>query len=116
MRNLSLRETLKLDLRFKDYLVGINATARYLHATSQRSGFATVNSVDLNYGATAQIPLPGGFSFSTDLTLFHRMGYSDKSMNDVRFVMNARILQNEQAAKEKVFLSADSCDLETYYT
>ncbi|MCM1373054.1 MAG: outer membrane beta-barrel family protein [Bacteroides sp.] len=91
VRNLSLRETLKLDLRFKDYLVGINSTARYLHATSQRSGFATVNSVDLNYGATAQIPLPGGFSFSTDLTLFHRMGYSDKSMNDVRFVMNARL-------------------------
>lgn len=109
VRNLSLRETLKLDMRFKDYLVGVNATARYLHATSRRSGFETINCVDLNYGATAQLPLPGGFSFSTDLTLFHRTGYSDESMNDVRFVMNARLFKS--LLKGRLGLTLDGFDI-----
>ena len=109
VRNLSLRETLKLDLRFKGYLIGINATARYLHATSHRSGFTTINSVDLNYGATAQIPLPGGFNFSSDLTLFHRMGYSDESMNDVRLVMNARL--SKSLLKGRLGLTLDGFDI-----
>lgn len=109
VRSLSLRETLKLDLRFKNYLIGINATARYLHATSKRSGFTTINSVDLNYGATAQLPLPGGFNFSTDLTLFHRMGYSDESMNDIRFVMNARL--SKSLFKGRLGLTLDGFDI-----
>ena len=109
VRNLSLRETVKLDMRFKDYLVGVNATARYLHATSERSGFQTINCVDLNYGATAQLPLPGGFNFSTDLMLFHRMGYSDESMNDVRFVMNARLSMS--LLKGRLGLTLDGFDI-----
>ena len=109
VRNLSLRETFKLDLRFKNYLVGLHATARYLHATSQRSGFTTINSADLNYGATAQLPLPGGFNFSTDLTLLHRMGYSDESMNDVRFVMNARL--SKSLLKGRLGITIDGFDI-----
>ena len=109
VRNLTLRETVKLDLRFQNYLVGINATARYLHATSRRDDFTTINSVDLNYGVTAQLPLPSGFNLSTDLTLFHRMGYSDESMNDVRFVMNARL--SKSLLKGRLDLALDGFDL-----
>ncbi|MCF0175339.1 MAG: outer membrane beta-barrel protein [Bacteroidales bacterium] len=91
VRNLSVREDLKLNMRFHDYLVGANVGVRYLHANSDRTNFKIINSFDLTYSATAQMPLPWGFSFCTDLTVFQRLGYTDWSLNDVRFVMNARL-------------------------
>lgn len=81
--------------------------ARTIDATNtydeQRNQFVTT------IGATAQLPLPGGFSFSTDLTLFHCMGYSDESMNDVRFVMNARL--SKSLLKGRLGLTLDGFDI-----
>ena len=50
----------------------------------------------MTYGLNAQISLPAGFAFNADCKLYQREGYSDASMNDLRFVANARL--------EKTFL------------
>ena len=62
----------------------------------QRKNFQTINSFDVTYGLNAQISLPAGFAFNADCKLYQREGYSDASMNDLRFVANARL--------EKTFL------------
>lgn len=109
VQNLSLREKLKIDMRFKKYLVSLNAGVRYLYATSERMNFTTVNSFDFTYGATAQLPLSGGVNLSTDLTLFHRCGYSDESLNDLRFVMNVRL--SKSLLHGRLGLTLDAFDI-----
>lgn len=91
VRNLNVRENLRLNTRIKQYTLDLDIAARYLHATSHRACFEDINSFDFKYCISAQIPLPAGFSFSTDLTLYHRTGYTDASLNDCHFVANARL-------------------------
>ena len=70
-----------------------NATiyGKYLHATSQRENFTDLNSFDLTYSLGASIQLPMDFNLMFDLNLLEREGYSDRTMNDVRFVVNAQL-------------------------
>ena len=70
---------------------------------------AEINSFDFKYGASAQIPLSAGFAFTTDLTLYHRMGYSDASLNDCHFVANARL--SKTLLKGRLGLSLDAYDI-----
>ena len=91
VRNLNVGESLHLNARFKQAVIDLNVAVNYLHASSPDAGFQTINSFDFKYSASAQLPLPAGFALSTDLTLYQRTGYTDKSLNDCRFVANARL-------------------------
>lgn len=61
------------------------------NSTSEREDFQSIHSSDFNYGATAQLELPLGLQFSTDLTMYSRRGYNDVSMNTNELVWNARL-------------------------
>lgn len=89
VRNLHLSETLKLSWHVKQMLFDLHLAGKYLHATSKHARFTSINSFDFTYSLAAQVPLPAAFVFSADATLLHRTGYTDNSMNDVRFVANA---------------------------
>lgn len=91
VRNLSASENLRLNTRIKSCVLDFSAGVKYLHATSRQSVFSDINSFDFKYSAATQIPLPANFSLSVDATLYHRTGYTDESLNDVRFVANARL-------------------------
>lgn len=91
VRNLHLSEALKLSWRVKEMLFDLHLSGKYLHATSQRAQFTDINCFDFTYNIAAQVPLPGAIALRADATLLHRTGYSDKSMNDVRFVANASL-------------------------
>ena len=109
VRNLNVGESLHLNTRFKQYIIDLSVAVKYLHATSPNAQFENINSFDFKYSASAQIPLPAGFAFSTDLTLFHRTGYTDKSLNECHFVANARL--SKTLLKGRLGLALDAFDI-----
>ncbi len=96
VRNFTLGEELRLNTKLGRHVFDWSVGARYWNATSKRPSFTTINSFDITYGLNAQITLPAGFAFNADCKLYQRAGYSDASMNDLRFVANAHL--------EKTFL------------
>ena len=91
VRNLWLGETLRLEYSREKWRAGIKAHANWTHATSARPGFETVDAVDYNFALTGRIELPGGVGFDTDLTLYSRRGYEDRTLNTDDLVWNARL-------------------------
>ena len=96
VQNFAVQQNLRFNAKIKRVILDGSIGARYWHATSERKNFQTINSFDVTYGLNAQISLPAGFAFNADCKLYQREGYSDASMNDLRFVANARL--------EKTFL------------
>ena len=96
VQNFAVQQNLRFNAKIKRVILDGSIEARYWHATSARKNFQTINSFDVTYGLNMQLPLPGQFAFSTDCKLYQRAGYSDASMNDLRFVANAHL--------EKTFL------------
>lgn len=91
VKNFNLTETLKADYRAGELHIGTKVGAKWIYATSERENFTTINSVDMNYGVSALIPLLWKFKLSTDLTLYSRRGYSNSSMNTDDVVWNATL-------------------------
>ena len=52
----------------------------YQHSISDRTDFETINVLDFDYGLTAQVELPWSLQLATDLTMYSRRGYADRSM------------------------------------
>ena len=96
VQNFAVQQNLRFNAKIKRVILDGSIGARYWHATSARKNFQTINSFDVTYGLNAQISLPAGFAFNADCKLYQREGYSDASMNDLRFVANAHL--------EKTFL------------
>lgn len=109
VRNLNLGESLRLNTRIKQYIFNLDVAVKYLHATSPRANFEEINSFDFKYSASAQVPLPADITFNADLTLYHRTGYTDPSLNDCRFIANARL--SKSFFKGKLGLTLDAFDI-----
>lgn len=109
VRNLNLREQIGGNIKWKQNIMTAKIGIRYLNATSPRANFQKINSFDLTYALTSQHSLPLGVTFATDLTLYQRMGYNDDTMNEVRFVMNARL--SKSFIKERLSLTLDAFDI-----
>jgi hypothetical protein len=92
VRNLYMREVMRLDYRPSDKLqFGVKAGGDWTRASSRREDFTTVNAEAFNYGLTGQIQLPWNVQIATDLTMYSRRGYQDSSMNTNELVWNGRI-------------------------
>jgi len=109
VRNLNLREQVGINAKWKQNIATAKVGMRYLHAASPRENFETINSFDLTYALTAQRPLLWGIHFTTDLTLYQRVGYSDDNMNELRFVMNAGLAKS--ILKGQLSLMIDAFDI-----
>lgn len=109
VRNVNLSETLKADYRINEYYIGAKVGGKWMYATSERENFATISSVDMNYGVSAIVPLPWKFQLSTDLTLFSRRGYSISSMNTDETVWNATL--SRSFLKGNLTCSLDGFDI-----
>ncbi|MCC8147248.1 MAG: outer membrane beta-barrel family protein [Bacteroidales bacterium] len=91
VKNLNFTEVLKIDYRKEELHIGATVRGKWTHTTSERDNFSTINSLDLNYGVSAVLPLPFKFRLSTDLTLYTRRGYTYDTMNTEDFVWNATL-------------------------
>lgn len=101
-----------LAFRYRQKLVALSLTtaAKWLQATSSREGFATINSLDMLFGLTANVNLPWGMAFNTDCTLHTRGGYADKTMNLHEWIWNAEITKS-LLKKKNLILKLRAYDL-----
>ena len=109
VKSFYLTETVRLDYRRKTFKVGTKLTGTWVNATSRREDFTTVNAADFNYGLTAQIEMPWSMQLSTDITVYSRRGYEDKTMNTDDFVWNARL--SKRAMKGHLTFILDGFDI-----
>lgn len=82
------RETLGIDYRIRDTHLGLKVSVDWSRMTSPRKGFERISIADVYYCATMSTLLWWKIHLDTDLTMYHRMGYSDKSMNSNELVWN----------------------------
>ena len=82
---------LQLNYRLGQSSIGFISKGNWAHVDGTREDFEAFNVSDFNYGLTALLQLPWDFRLGTDLTMYSRRGYLDKSMNSDDLVWNARL-------------------------
>lgn len=107
VRTAKANETVSLDYSFGKYSFGAKLRCAYIHAEGNREDFKTINTADVDYGLNATLELPLKLRLFTDITLYSRYGYSDKSMNTNNLVWNARL----ERSFGKFTVMADGFDL-----
>ena len=70
------------------------ADVKFNRYTGERDNFIPFNSQIYNYGATATLSLPKGWSVQTDMTVYTRRGFLDSRANTTDFVWNARLAKS----------------------
>lgn len=91
VKTMNLKEMIKLDYKIKTSTIGLRLGGTWINTTGNRDDFSTINATNINYGLTAQLNLPWKLQLSTDLTMYSRRGYNDKSMNTDDLVWNTRL-------------------------
>ena len=109
VRSLYLSELVRMNYRIDKLRLGAQAGADWTHVASSRTGFGTVDAVDLKYGLTAQVELPWAMQLYTDLTLYSRRGYEDHAMNTDDLVWNARLAK--RVMKGRLTFMLDGFDM-----
>ena len=89
VHNLSIGETLKGDFRLHDWNITATTHATWRHATSPTEVFHTVNAWDYNYGMTLTKQMLKNLDLNTELTMWSRRGYTDRSMDEDCLIWNA---------------------------
>lgn len=70
---------------------GVSAGVSGIFMGSPRPGFEDIRAADIQYGVTCSTRLPWQLFLETDLTMYHRRGYADHSMNTNDLVWNASL-------------------------
>jgi hypothetical protein len=91
VRTVSYQEGIKIDYETAPLSVAFKTEGTYTHATGTRDDFKTIDAADFNYGITAKVQLPWQLQLATDITMYSRRGYNDKTMNTDDLVWNARL-------------------------
>lgn len=77
--------------RWERWHLNAGVIANYLYATSPRLDFSSIHSLDLTYSLEMQLPTWQKWQLETTAKLYHRMGYSDATLNTAQLVVNARL-------------------------
>ena len=92
-KNINIRENLSFNYR-NDWLeAGINGSFNYNHS-SNNVITNLQNTYSFSYGCDVQINAPWGTSFTSDIAMNSRRGYSQASMNTNELIWNAAIAQS----------------------
>lgn len=105
VNNYYLENQLTLSYTYKDLTVGLPTYFEYRHTTNEEHTIETINAFNYMYGLTlnynfrreeaSHVPRwLQGFTLATDLKMFSRRGYGDRSMNRDDLVWNASIARN----------------------
>ena len=109
VNNWWMKEYARLTYQWNELKIGANGTVQYRIIDSRRENFQTINTWDFNYGFTAEYSMPFGMQLATDLKMFSRRGYGDKSMNSDDLVWNASFTQ--PLCKSRLLLKLEGYDL-----
>lgn len=91
VRNLSLRQQLGLTYRVNKHSFGIEGSVAWLQSRSALGLFDKVSALDYKARANALLHLPLGLELSTDMNLYARRGYADRTLNTTHWVWNASL-------------------------
>lgn len=106
---INVDETLRFLVQIKKSKIGIFASAtfdRYLYNNMEQNNF---NVINFRIGPNATFNFPFNWTFTTDLILYRRAGYIDKSLNTTNFVWNLRL--SKSFINGKLLLVLDGYDL-----
>ena len=84
-------EIMNLNYSIGKSKIGAMGRVHTRHSTSSAVNFRTINAVEFRYGLTGLIKMPYDIELSTDLTMYSRRGYSNRSMNTDDLVWNASL-------------------------
>lgn len=91
VHNLTVGEALKGEYRLHDWYVAATTHASWRRATSPSENFLPISAWDYNYGVTLTKPLLKNLDLNTELMMWSRRGYTDRSMNDDCLIWNATV-------------------------
>lgn len=91
VNNLTLGEQLALSYRVGKHTFGIRGSLSWLNSRSAREGYDDISAFDITAGANATLNLPMNWQITTDLNLYNRSGYSDRTLNTTNWVWNASL-------------------------
>ena len=93
-RNFMVRENMRLGYRNEWFDVGLLGRVNYNHARSELQDKSNMDTWNFSYGANANLNFDWGMSFSTDISMSSRRGFSESSMNTNELLWNAQISQS----------------------
>ena len=91
VHNTQFMENVNIDYSIGKSKIGAMGRVHTRHSTSSAVNFRTINAVEFRYGLTGLIKMPYDIELSTDLTMYSRRGYSNRSMNTDDLVWNASL-------------------------
>ena len=90
----NVRENLRLSYKADLFDVDLKGSIGYNNRKNNVLTTNNLNTVDFTYGLDGNLNLPWNMSFSTDLEMRSRRGYSQASMNTNELVWNAKLSQS----------------------
>lgn len=109
-RDLGLSERIRFSYRKDWFEGGINGGMFYNHSHSTLQNRSNMNVWNYDYGAHANFNFDFGLSFSTDIHMKSRRGYSDATMNTNELLWNAQ-MSYSFLAKKAATISMDFYDI-----
>ena len=105
VNNYFLENRLTLSYTWRDLTLGLPTNFEYRHTTNEEHTIETINAYNYQYGITMNYNFKReegskaprwlqGFTLATDLKMFSRRGYGDRSMNRDDIVWNASITRS----------------------
>lgn len=82
-------ERLNAYYAYNYYSWSATVNAEWTHSTSNR--YSGLNALNISYGISGGVPLPGGFQLGTNLTLYSRYGYSNDNFNTNQLIWSANL-------------------------
>ena len=117
VNNWYLEDRLSLNYRFNDLYMGAQIYGQYRHANNREKTIDTIDVVDFAYGLNAGYVFKKesypkwlqGLNFNTDIKMFSRRGYGEKSLNTDDLVWNASV--SRPFCKGKLLLNIEAFDI-----
>ena len=99
VKNWFMQGNVALAYHCKLFNAALKSAIDWQHATSESTGFQTINSINHLYTFTNQWSLPWSMVIDTDLTYYVRSGYADHSMNSGEWIWNMAVAKRMLKSK-----------------
>lgn len=99
VKNWFMQGNIALAYHCKLFNAVLKSAVDWQHATSESTGFQTINSINHLYTFTNQWNLPWSVVIDTDLTYYVRSGYADHSMNSGEWIWNMAVAKRMLKSK-----------------
>ncbi len=117
VNNWYLQNRLTLNYRFNDFYMGALIYGQYRHASNRERTIETIDAVDFSYGVNAGYVFSKEsypkwlrkFNVSTDIKMYSRRGYGEKSLNTDDLVWNASV--SRSFCKGKILVNLEAFDI-----